>query len=129
MVAIPNVLLFQILFPLLSPVMDLLMAWALLSTLWQRSQHPLDYSTDSLQRVLFYYALFLALDFLATLVAFGLERNEEWSLLVWLFLQRFLYRQVMYYVAIKAMLTAIRGTLVSWGKLERKATVPIGGQV
>jgi cellulose synthase/poly-beta-1,6-N-acetylglucosamine synthase-like glycosyltransferase len=129
MVAIPNVLLFQILFPLLSPVMDLLMAWALLSTLWQRAQHPLDYSTDSLQRVLFYYALFLALDFLATLVAFGLERNEEWSLLVWLFLQRFLYRQVMYYVAIKAMLTAIRGTLVSWGKLERKATVPIGGQV
>ena len=128
-VAIPNVLLFQILLPLLSPVMDLLMAWALLNTAWQRSQHPLDYSTDSLQRVLFYYALFLALDFLATLVAFGLERNEEWSLLVWLFLQRFVYRQVMYYVAIKATLTAIRGTLVSWGKLERKATVPVGGQV
>ena len=29
----------------------------------------------------------------------------------------------MYYVAIKSFLTAVRGTVVGWGKLERKATV------
>lgn len=29
----------------------------------------------------------------------------------------------MYSVAIKSILTAIRGSLVGWGKLERKATV------
>jgi hypothetical protein len=33
----------------------------------------------------------------------------------------------MYYVAIKSTLMAIRGTTVGWGKLERKATVPMGG--
>jgi peptidoglycan-N-acetylglucosamine deacetylase len=60
-------------------------------------------------------------------VAFLLERKEDWRLLIWLVFQRFLYRQLMYYVAIKSTLTAIRGTIVGWGKLERKATVPMGG--
>ena len=53
--------------------------------------------------------------------------KEDWRLLIWLVFQRFLYRQLMYYVAIKSTLTAIRGTIVGWGKLERKATVPMGG--
>jgi cellulose synthase/poly-beta-1,6-N-acetylglucosamine synthase-like glycosyltransferase/peptidoglycan/xylan/chitin deacetylase (PgdA/CDA1 family)/spore germination protein YaaH len=123
--AIPNILLFQVLFPLLSPVMDMLLAWSLASTAWQRYQHPLDYSSDTLERVLYYYALFMMLDLLAALMAFILERSEEWQLLIWLFLQRFFYRQLMYYVAIKSTLTAIRGTLVGWGKLERKATVTV----
>jgi len=129
-VAIPNVLLFQIFFPLISPVMDLLMVWSFAATFWQRHQHPNDYSIDSLQRVLFYYALFLLLDFLAALIAFLLERKKEkWELFVWLLLQRFLYRQLMYYVAIKSILIAIRGTVVGWGKLERKATVAASGHV
>jgi cellulose synthase/poly-beta-1,6-N-acetylglucosamine synthase-like glycosyltransferase len=127
MFAIPNVLIFQILFPLISPLMDLLLLWSLGVTVWHRYQHPLDYSTDALQRVLFYYALFLVLDLLSTTVAFLLERKEDWQLLVWLFFQRFLYRQLMYYVAVKATLTAIHGTIVGWGKLERKATVVVDG--
>ncbi len=127
MFAIPNVLIFQILFPLISPLMDLLLLWSLGVTAWQRYQHPLDYSTDALQRVLFYYALFLVLDLLSATMAFLLERKEDWKLLVWLFFQRFLYRQLMYYVAVKATLTAIHGTIVSWGKLERKATVVVSG--
>jgi peptidoglycan-N-acetylglucosamine deacetylase len=129
MVAMPNVLIFQILFPLIAPVMDLLMVWSLVTAAWQRSQHPLNSATDTLQGVLFYYALFFTLDLLATLVAFLLERNEDWSLLIWLVFQRFLYRQLMYYVAIKSAMTAMRGTIVGWGTLERKATVPVGGQV
>jgi cellulose synthase/poly-beta-1,6-N-acetylglucosamine synthase-like glycosyltransferase len=128
MFAIPNVIIFQILFPLISPVMDLLMAWSLVAAGWARYQHPLDYTTDTLQRVLFYYALFFTLDLVATFVAFLLEPKEDWSLLIWLVFQRFLYRQLMYYVAIKSTLTAIRGTIVGWGKLERKATVPMGGE-
>jgi hypothetical protein len=50
-------------------------------------------------------------------------RREQWSLLWWLFLQRFCYRQVMYYVMIKSVVVAVRGAAVGWGKLERKATV------
>ena len=125
MFAIPNVLIFQIIFPLISPIMDLAMIGSLAGCLWQRYQHPVDYSTDTLQRVLFYYALFLLLDLLATVIAFMLERTENWRLLGWLFLQRFVYRQLIYYVAIQTILTAISGTLVGWGKLERKATVAV----
>jgi hypothetical protein len=29
----------------------------------------------------------------------------------------------MYYVMVRSVLTAIKGALVGWGKLERKATV------
>ncbi|HEX7974927.1 MAG TPA: hypothetical protein VF498_10990 [Anaerolineales bacterium] len=73
--------------------------------------------------MLLYYALFLVVDFLSAFVAFLLERKENWRLLAWLFFQRFLYRQLMYYVAIKTAITALRGRIAGWGKLERKATV------
>ena len=41
----------------------------------------------------------------------------------WLVLQRFGYRQLMYYVVIKAGFAALFGPLVGWNKLERKSTV------
>ncbi|HQR33661.1 MAG TPA: glycosyltransferase [Blastocatellia bacterium] len=121
--AMPNTWLFQILFPLISPLMDLLFLWTLVSNGIERLEHPQEYSVTNLQQVLFYYALFLAVDWLAAAFAFALERREQWSLLWSLFLQRFCYRQVMYYVMVKSVWTAARGVIVGWGKLERKATV------
>jgi hypothetical protein len=53
--------------------------------------------------------------------AFLLERRERWSLLWWLFLQRFCYRQVMYYVMIKSVMMAIRGPIVGWGKTRAQS--------
>ena len=38
-------------------------------------------------------------------------------------LQRFFYRQLIYYVAIKSVATAVIGQVVGWGKFERTATV------
>ena len=125
LIAMPNVWLFQIFFPLISPVMDLMLIWALVSAALERYQHPQQYSISNLQQILFYYALFLAVDWLAAAYAFLLERRERWSLLWWLFLQRFGYRQLMYYVMVKSVLAAARGALVGWGKLERKATVEV----
>ena len=43
-------------------------------------------------------------------------------LLAWLPLQRFGYRQIMYYVIVKSLWAAARGSIVGWGKLERKGT-------
>jgi len=43
--------------------------------------------------------------------------------LLWLFWQRFFYRQLMYYVAIRSVLASLRGLAVGWGVVERKATV------
>ena len=41
-------------------------------------------------------------------------------------LQRFGYRQLMYYVVLRSISTAIRGSFVGWGKLERHGTVKTG---
>ena len=125
-IAMPNVWIFQILFPLISPVMDLMLAYTLIALAIDRWQQPAGYTSTNLQQVLFYYALFLAIDWITAGFAFLLERRERWSLLWWLFLQRFCYRQVMYYVMIKSVAMAIRGPVVGWGKLERKATAEAG---
>ncbi|BAZ17452.1 polysaccharide deacetylase [Calothrix sp. NIES-4071] len=123
MFAIPNVFVFQILFPLVSPLMDVMMVGSIAWAMWQKHQQPVEYSSNNLQQVILYYCLFLSVDLLAALVAFCLERKEDWKLLIWLLPQRFFYRQLMYYVAIKSTITAIKGSMVGWGKLERKATV------
>jgi cellulose synthase/poly-beta-1,6-N-acetylglucosamine synthase-like glycosyltransferase/peptidoglycan/xylan/chitin deacetylase (PgdA/CDA1 family)/spore germination protein YaaH len=122
-VALPNIFIFQVLFPLISPVMDLLMLVTLLTSVINKLQHPNEFSADSLRRALFYYAIFVALEFTAAVIAFLLEPKENRRLLIWLFWQRFFYRQLMYYVAIKSTLASLRGVAVGWQKLERKATV------
>jgi cellulose synthase/poly-beta-1,6-N-acetylglucosamine synthase-like glycosyltransferase/peptidoglycan/xylan/chitin deacetylase (PgdA/CDA1 family)/spore germination protein YaaH len=122
-VALPNVFIFQVLFPLISPAMDLLMLVTTLMTAVDRWQHPNEFSADSLKRALFYYAIFMTMEFLSATLAFMLEYKENRRLLVWLFLQRFFYRQLMYYVAIKSTFASLRGIAVGWNKLERKATV------
>ncbi|MFZ0063428.1 MAG: glycosyltransferase [Pyrinomonadaceae bacterium] len=124
-IAMPNVWIFQILFALISPVMDLIIGYTLIAAGLERWQQPDGYRFTNLRQVLFYYALFLAIDWAAAGFAFLLERRERWGLLWWLFLQRFCYRQVMYYVMIKSVAAAFRGAFVGWGKLERKATAEV----
>ncbi len=124
-VAMPNVWIFQVLFPLISPVMDLLFVWTMAGALITSLEHQQEYAhtPTNLNEVLFYYALFLAVDWFGAFAAFLMEKSEDKKLLGWLLIQRFGYRQVMYWVMVKSVYTAIRGAVVGWGKLERKATV------
>jgi len=122
--ALPNVLIFQIIFPLISPLMDLMMVSSLGWAFWQFHYHTVDYSANYyLQKIIFYYLIFLLIDFISSDIPFLLEKKEDWKLLLWLPFQRFYYRQLMYYVAIKSFFAAIKGRTVGWNKLERKATV------
>jgi cellulose synthase/poly-beta-1,6-N-acetylglucosamine synthase-like glycosyltransferase len=124
-IAMPNVWIFQVFFPLISPFMDLMFVWTLLAALVGFFEHQKEYAhtPTNLNQVIFYYALFLALDWAGAFAAFLMEKTEQKRLLWWLLIQRFGYRQVMYWVMVKSVFTAIRGALVGWGKLERKATV------
>ena len=70
-----------------------------------------------------YYIFFLVVDLSAAAIGFAFESKEEWKLLAYLPIQRFGYRQVMYYVMVKSVKTAVKGVIVGWNKLERKATV------
>jgi cellulose synthase/poly-beta-1,6-N-acetylglucosamine synthase-like glycosyltransferase/peptidoglycan/xylan/chitin deacetylase (PgdA/CDA1 family)/spore germination protein YaaH len=125
-IALPNILIFQLLFPLISPLMDFLMVMAVAIYALQRHYHGTSYSSGNLLKIALFYLIFLTVDYLTCLLAFVLERKEDWKLLIWLFWQRLLYRQVMYYIALKSVLAAIRGRLEAWGKVERKASVPLG---
>jgi peptidoglycan-N-acetylglucosamine deacetylase len=124
-VAMPNVWIYQVLFPLLSPLIDLLFVWGLISTLLEKLSLPSEYAVTNVSQVTFYYALFLAIDWVTAAFAFLLEKRERRRLLCWFFVQWFCYRQIMFYVIVKSALAALRRDIVGWGKLERKATVEL----
>ena len=110
-------------FGLVSPLVDLALLWQIGTSLANYLQHPAQIDTTNLLLTGSYYAVFTVVDVAAALVAFALEKNEDWRLLWWLVQQRFGYRQLMYYVVLKSVWTAIRGLAVGWGTIERKATV------
>jgi cellulose synthase/poly-beta-1,6-N-acetylglucosamine synthase-like glycosyltransferase/peptidoglycan/xylan/chitin deacetylase (PgdA/CDA1 family) len=123
LVALPQVWLFQILLTTLAPVADLLLLWQLIGEYINYTQHVGTYTGDNLKIVGLYYAIFIVVDIVAAMVGFVLEKGEDWRLLWWLPLQRFGYRQIMYYVVLRSLWTALRGPFVGWGKLERHGTV------
>ena len=122
-IALPQVWLFQILLTAFAPLADLLLLWQLV---WQGLaylEHGAEFQNTDLVTVGIYYVVFVIVDLLAAIFGFLIEKRESWSLLWWLPLQRFGYRQIMYYVVVRSILTAIRGPSVGWGKLERAGTV------
>ncbi|MBV8817172.1 MAG: glycosyltransferase family 2 protein, partial [Acidobacteriaceae bacterium] len=108
MLALPSIWIFQVLLAALSPFAELAMFVALFA--------------GNAPTVLAYYLGLFVLEFLTASLAYGLERAKPGDLAL-LFLQRIYYRQLMYYVLAKSLLFAMRGRLVGWGKLERRATV------
>ena len=125
LVALPNIVIFQVLFALISPVMDLMLAVSLAGTLLTALQHPGQASAQTLLHTLAYYALFTAADFAAAWIAFALEPKEDRWLLLRLFPQRFFYRQLLYYVALRSTVAALRGGHVGWGRVQRRGTVRV----
>ena len=129
-VAVPSVWLFQVLFQTLGPLVDLQMLYTLArfvdSTVVRVALHqdwqPLPGATHALLQAGFFYAVYFALDLVAALVAFRLDR-EPLRDLWWLFWQRFVYRQTMYYVLWKSFVSAAKGRRTGWGTLRRMGTV------
>jgi peptidoglycan-N-acetylglucosamine deacetylase len=122
-IALPNVLIFQLFYPAVSPIADFLFLWSIGSVFWVRAQHGATFAITSLEHVMKFYAIFLIVDWAATMFAFLLEPDEDKSLTWLVLLQRFAYRQVMYVVVIRSLIAAVKGRVVGWGKLERKGTV------
>ena len=135
MIAMPNVWLFQLFYTAISPLADILFAWSLVSVLIARYQHGDSYALGNLEDVLKLYVIFLVVDWLAAVVAFLMEPGEEKALTWLVLIQRFVFRQTMYWVVVKSIAAALRGHVVGWGKLERKGmtllptTAPPGASV
>jgi cellulose synthase/poly-beta-1,6-N-acetylglucosamine synthase-like glycosyltransferase/spore germination protein YaaH/peptidoglycan/xylan/chitin deacetylase (PgdA/CDA1 family) len=120
-IAIPNIFLFQLVLPLISPVIDLLFLGTLL--LWGLAQLritrlPQLWTAQDVERSLIFFVIFMLIDFLTCVVAFALEKHEDWTLLLPLLLQRFYYRQMMYIVLFRAVIRAWQGSAVGWRGVE-----------
>jgi cellulose synthase/poly-beta-1,6-N-acetylglucosamine synthase-like glycosyltransferase/peptidoglycan/xylan/chitin deacetylase (PgdA/CDA1 family)/spore germination protein YaaH len=127
-VGLPQTILFQLLFALVSPIIDLALVWNIFSTVSSIHEHGYTAVKGDLQLVALFWILFAAIDLTAGLIAFALERRENWRLMVWLIPQRFGYRQIMYYVVIKAVIQAVRGPRVGWSKIARSGQVEVAAK-
>ncbi len=127
-VALPNILIFQILLPLVSPFIDLMFAVGVIWYFVQKYFHPESTDPASFQRLLIFFVAFLVIDFVASALAFALERRqpearEDAWLLSQVWLQRFAYRQVFSIVLFRTLKRAIQGRPFAWDKLDRTAAV------
>ena len=108
--SLPGVWFFQIALVALTPVVDLILIGALFA--------------GNARIVLPYVLAFLLLDQLIAVLACALEREplrRSWLMVP----MRLIYRPLLSWVVWKSIVTAARGVLVGWGKLERTASVEV----
>lgn len=108
--ALPYMFFFQILLPILAPLIDLFALYGILFT------NPVP--------VIGYWLAFNAVQI--GLAAFAFRMDGESLRPLWaLPLQQFVYRQLMYLVIIESTVSAVVGTRAHWGTLERTGDVEI----
>ena len=108
--SLPTIWFFQIILVAVTPMVDLFLIASLPFGAWNA--------------VLPFIIIFLAMDVILATLACMLEREpivRAWRILP----MRLLYRPMLSYCIWKAILRAIKGAWVSWGKLERTASVPV----
>jgi cellulose synthase/poly-beta-1,6-N-acetylglucosamine synthase-like glycosyltransferase len=108
--ALPYLALFQVLLPILAPVIDLFAVYGLLFL------NPLT--------VVYFWGGFNLFQLALAVYAFRLD-HESLRPLWALPLQQFVYRQLMYLVVIESIISALLGTRLRWGHLERTGHVEV----
>ena len=108
--SLPSIWFFQIILVAITPMVDLFLLATLPFGMW-RAVMPFVFT-------------FLAMDVILATLACILEREpivRAWRILP----MRLIYRPMLSYCIWKAILRAFKGAWVSWGKLERTASVPV----
>jgi cellulose synthase/poly-beta-1,6-N-acetylglucosamine synthase-like glycosyltransferase/peptidoglycan/xylan/chitin deacetylase (PgdA/CDA1 family)/spore germination protein YaaH len=108
--SLPSVWFFQIILVAVTPMVDLFLLASLPFGAWGA--------------VMPFVVTFLAMDVILATLACILEREpvtRAWRILP----MRLIYRPMLSYCIWKAILRAIKGAWVTWGKLERTASVPV----
>jgi len=106
--SLPSVWFFQLILVAVAPFIDVLFLYAVV--------------VERQVAVLPYFLGFVGCDLALALVACWMEREPVRSALR-IIPMRFLYRPLLSYVVWKAILRALKGAVVEWGKLDRTASV------
>ena len=69
--ALPNILIFQILLPLVSPFIDIMFAFGVIQFLVDKHYHPETANAATVEKLLVYFLGFLLIDFMTSLLAFS----------------------------------------------------------
>jgi hypothetical protein len=120
-ISIPDMLIFGYLFPLLAPIADafvLFLLYNFFSGAWSGDVGPEVAGTPGYLIVA--YLILPLLDLFIAAYALRTDGRESMKLL-WLFpLQRFFYRQLLYFSVYRSVLRALTGTLPDWGRVRRR---------
>ena len=123
LVGIPQAWAFQIGFALISPLIDLALLVSIIATVLRVEQHGWAQTQSDVLHMGAYWIGFTAIDAICGWIAYRLEPREKHYPVILLLCQRFIYRQIMYSVVVRAVAAAVRGPWVGWGKLERSGRV------
>jgi poly-beta-1,6 N-acetyl-D-glucosamine synthase len=115
MVALPNILIFQMILPFLAPLADFILVFSLLAAGFGIIQ-------SDISNIIFYYFIFTLVDVAGAALAFAFEK-EDYKKLLWMIPQRLIYRQLMYYILFKSFNKALKGEIQGWGILKRTGNV------
>jgi cellulose synthase/poly-beta-1,6-N-acetylglucosamine synthase-like glycosyltransferase len=108
--SLPSIWFCQILLVAITPMVDLLLILSLLA--------------GNAAAMGIFFIAFMAMDMLLALVACAMDdepRSKAWLILP----MRLIYRPLLSWVVWKAILKAFKGAWVTWGKLERTASVEV----
>lgn len=123
LVGMPQAWLFQIAFAVISPAIDLALLISIADTALRIAQHGWAQTQTDVLRMGLYWIGYTAVDLACGFAAYRLDRREERFPALLLLAQRFVYRQLMYGVVIRAVNAAATGLGIGWGKLERTGRV------
>jgi len=109
-IALPNLLIFNFIIPFFSPIVDILFIAGLF--------------TYDAPEYIFFYLLYYVIDCIIAAMAYKFDKQKfTVKTALYLFVQRFIYRQLLFYVLYKSYKKAIKGELVGWGVLKRTGNV------
>jgi len=122
-VGIPQAWLFQIGFAVISPIIDLALVISIVGTIIRVHQHGWAQTHTDVIRMGIYWVAFSFIDVMCGWIAYRLEPRRQRFPAFLLLAQRFVYRQLMYSVVLRAVSAALSGPWVGWGKLQRTGRV------
>lgn len=122
-IGMPQAWLFQIVFAMISPLIDLALAVSIIGTVVRVAEHGVAQTQTDVLRMALYWLAFTTVDLACGFVAYRLDVREKRLPALLLLGQRFVYRQLMYGVVIRAVGAAFSGLGIGWGKLERTGRV------
>jgi len=123
LVGLPQAWLFQIAFAAISPLIDAALVASLIGTALRVVQHGWAQTSGDVGAMAFYWLAFTAIDIACGWLAYALDGARARYRPHLLVAQRLVYRQIMYWVVLRAIASAIGGWVVGWGKLERTGNV------